>query len=501
MASRVVDSTEGRRSRRGPKAPLVRRQAQNPAAVRRSGPESFRTNVTEWVLFWALLAALAWTPYYYASNDLWAWGINAILFPSLAIAYEVAILARRKSHPVALREVVLPAILFLLVVFWILIQNAAWTPAGWHHPIWAMTAEALGRPVEGSISVNRDPATLGLLRLVTAASVFWLALQLGRNPKRASYFLIGLVTIVCAYSVYGLVNLALEPEAAHRLGSTWSTGFLTSTFVNRNHFATFVGMGLIAAAGIILKLYQRELKMGGPLRFRIASMIETTVHQGALFIGSAVALVAILLLTGSRGGIIATGMGLFVLAVLSLSGRNKSFGGKRELVMGLVFVAGISLLAFGDLFFGQIAERGLSDARRMDVYLITLRSILDAPLLGYGYGNFYDVFPMFRDRSVGTEGIWEYAHNTYLEVFQGLGLFFGSMLMLAVILLVLKCFKGAIGREEGTVSSVAAGAACLVGIHALADFSLQMQAVTLIFMAILGMGVAQSESSRRALDD
>ena len=137
----------------------------------------------------------------------------------------------------------------------------------------------------------------------------------------------------------------------------------------------------------------------------------------------------------------------------------------------------------------------------MAVYLITLRSILDAPLLGYGYGTFYDVFPMFRDQSTETRGIWEFAHNTYLEIFQGLGLLFGSALLVCVVLLVSKCFKGAIARDESMVPSVAAAVACLVGIHALADFSLQLQAVTLTFAAILGVGVAQSKSSKLALND
>jgi hypothetical protein len=38
-------------------------------------------------------------------------------------------------------------------------------------------------------------------------------------------------------------------------------------------------------------------------------------------------------------------------------------------------------------------------------------------------------------------------------------------------------------------------------VHALADFSLQIQAVALTFAGILGAGVAQSESSRVALHD
>ena len=72
----------------------------------------------------------------------------------------------------------------------------------------------------------------------------------------------------------------------------------------------------------------------------------------------------------------------------------------------------------------------------MAVYSIAIRSIINAPLLGYGYGTFADVFPMFRDQSVSTWGKWSMAHNTYLEVFQGLGLVFGSMLVASVVVLV-----------------------------------------------------------------
>lgn len=49
--------------------------------------------------------------------------------------------------------------------------------------------------------------------------------------------------------------------------------------------------------------------------------------------------------------------------------------------------------------------------------------------------------------------------------------------------------------------AIATGVAFLVGIHAMVDFSLQLQAVTLTFMAILGAGVAQSESSQQSLAD
>src|SRR2546423_15466838 len=42
----------------------------------------------ERVIFWLFVAALAWTPFWYGSNDLVAWGINAVLFPGLAARFE-----------------------------------------------------------------------------------------------------------------------------------------------------------------------------------------------------------------------------------------------------------------------------------------------------------------------------------------------------------------------------------------------------------------------------
>jgi hypothetical protein len=94
------------------------------------------------------------------------------------------------------------------------------------------------------------------------------------------------------------------------------------------------------------------------------------------------------------------------------------------------------------------------------------------------------------------------AHSTYLELFQGLGAVFGGLLVLSVAVLVLKCIRGAARRaQSSTVPVVATAVACLVGVHALVDFSLQIQAVTLTSAAILGAGVAQSESSRTDLSD
>ena len=130
--------------------------------------------------------------------------------------------------------------------------------------------------------------------------------------------------------------------------------------------------------------------------------------------------------------------------------------------------------------------------------MLTLRSLLSAPLLGFGYGTFAAVFPMFRDDSLSVYELWDKAHNTYLEIFQGLGLLFGAMLIACVVRLVWECVKGARTRKRGTtIPAIAASVSFLVGVHALVDFSLQIQAVALTYMAVLGAGVAQSFGTHR----
>jgi len=80
-----------------------------------------RGDAIDWAVFWVFVAGLAWVPYWYGSNLLAAWGINAVLFPGLAVIYEISLVARGASHPVAIKTIWVSAALFVAVVIWILI--------------------------------------------------------------------------------------------------------------------------------------------------------------------------------------------------------------------------------------------------------------------------------------------------------------------------------------------------------------------------------------------
>src|SRR5262249_8827974 len=188
---------------------------------------------------------------------------------------------------------------------------------------------------------------------------------------------------------------------------------------------------------------------------------------------------------------------------LTLRRRKQPFAQSDVIIIIIVgaLLVGAIFLIFGDVVLGKISHEGVRDQGRIGLYVITMRSILAAPWLGYGYGTFADVFRMFRDQSIGQLDGWTEAHDTYLEALQGLGLIFGPMLVATVAVLVWRCVTGEATRQMNETPGVAASVGFLLGAHALVDFSLQLPAIAITFMALLGAGVAQSESSRLTMGD
>lgn len=463
----------------------------------------WREDPSETALFCALVIGLAFVPFWLGSDRPLAWGINGVWFPTLALLYELLVLLTGRRHPVALKRIAAPAGLFCLALIWIVAQMSPSVGPSLAHPIWGMTADVLERPINGSISVNRGETAIALLRLLTAASAFWLALQLSRHPLRAHLLLQAISVIIAAYSAYGLILTAFFDTAIPLFDVPEWGGGVRATFVNHNNFATYAGLGLIVTVALTLRLFRHEVPdQAGVASYRLIKFIQAMGERGWFLLGAGFVILVALLGTGSRGGILATALGLLALFVLSFSRQRRR---RTQQIEAILFVA-IALVAgfafFGDLIAGRIASAGLADAGRLSAYVIAIRSILDTPLLGFGYGTFEDVFRMYRDQSIGTFEIWDRAHNTYLEVWQGLGLVFGSALIGAVFWLVVKCFRGALKRRrDATPAIVAAAVSLLVGVHALVDFSAQMEAIALTFMVILGAGVAQSDSSKRTISD
>ena len=169
------------------------------------------------------------------------WGIGYLIAPAPA--------------PLALRPFRPAMILFGLAAAWAAVQAAPFTPASLHHPYWSDAREVLGLPYAGAISVSPGATWSRLMGLLAYGGIFWLGLQLCRSRARAHQVLFALAAGGLRYAGYGLLDFFQS-----------GAGIVTSTFVNRNSYATYAGMTLFCGLGLVLRELARETRAGISLR-------------------------------------------------------------------------------------------------------------------------------------------------------------------------------------------------------------------------------------------
>jgi len=357
----------------------------------------------------------------------------------------------------------------------------------------------LGLSVTGSISPDPFKTYSGLLRLLTYAGVFWLSLQFCRSRERAQQVIITISLIGLVYAGYGLFVEFTGSETILWFKKTAYLENLTSTFVNRNSYATYAGLGLICATGMIFKLVG---DLGGEhisLRETIRAVVLRLLGQGWPFIVAWFVIFVALLLTGSRGGFLATAAGLVTLFIAVGVAASGEYKFSKKLAGAAALVAVGFLILSGGVTLDRLAQTAEKSDLRPQIYEQTTTAISDSPWLGTGFGTFNDVFRIYRTSAFGVTVAK--AHNTYLENTLELGIPGSVALTLSVVCLFILCVMGIRRRRRDAIyPSIGIAASVLVGSHALVDFSLQIPAVTLTYCLLMGAACAQSWSSRRPTD-
>jgi O-antigen ligase len=437
------------------------------------------------VQLWTTIAVAILAPLFFGSVDLFWVAVWTVLL-SISVLCGIAAPMDRGQGRVLLG-------FFTLCGLYVLVALVQVTPHlidGLNDPSWQRANELLGLNASPRISSRAEipPLAAGHFLLFTTSFINGFFVGASRHDSAK---LVQLVQYsILLYAIYGLAALIFTPNMVLWAPKLAYRGSLTATFINHNTAATFVG------AGVILWFCYAFSSLQSFRLSSIRSLLMTSSNESLAFkiiarSGGALVCLFALLLTGSRGGLICSCLGLFVAIILMAFNRQRFWY--------IVISGGVALAVIITLLsrIGRIGSQGLLDDARWSVYGFCLDAIRQRPLLGAGAGTFADVFPALRTESFPSAGVWEYAHSTILEIAVEMGIPIAAMILIAVVASLFILGRATVrtdGRNRRSLAAIT-GIAVLSYLHSMIDFSLQIPGYLIVFGILLGCGLARACST------
>jgi O-antigen ligase len=372
--------------------------------------------------------------------------------------------------------------------------------AAWDHPVWAMASQILARNLSASISIDPWRTGTETVKLASYAAACWLAFSIARDRELAQRLFDAVIVIGVFYVLYAFC-LAIVDVAQARLiyHQALPNPWLSGPFMLHNTFATYCGLAALAAVSRFFSLASSSLIENKGIRRFFLSLIHFIFDRGAPPLIAALLLFSAVAASASRGGFAAMIAGLIAMAAISIGlARRRERRSWSMLAMGITLVPLLGFILLNNEQLGQrfaaVLDAGTADDVRLELWATTVRMIESAPWQGLGLGTFQDAYPLYAQKVFPF--LMDKAHNDYLELAAGIGLPAALCCWFAIAWLGGHCLKGVFTRRRDRFFAVTGFCAVvLVAVHSTVDFSLQIPAVGLSFAILLGIGLAQSQSS------
>lgn len=344
-----------------------------------------------------------------------------------------------------------------------------------------------------SISVQPDVALAGALRFVGFLLLLALVLEVATRRERVQRMGMILLAGVVLQAIWALVALRWLGDFSLWGPKTAYQGVATGTFVNRNSLAAFLALGLVLGVGLLIGQGSRD-------RARLPKPPNVLARMGfgeVFILLGLVTLLLALIATQSRLGLAAAIAGVGVTLVLArMQSRATAARLMVEALLSLVAM-GVALLLYlrGEGVMVRLLAAQGDGQNRMALYRQTLEMVSIRPVTGFGFDAFGAAFEAFRTPPLLSPGNFDLAHNSYLMLWSELGVIVGSipMVLLAAAAGILwRKLKEPHGFPGMTMA--AQGALTVGAVHSAGDFSLEVPAVTYLFVTILGLGLGRSVS-------
>ncbi|MEO1065964.1 MAG: O-antigen ligase family protein [Pseudomonadota bacterium] len=293
------------------------------------------------------------------------------------------------------------------------------------------------------------------------------------------------------FAIFGLIQFLLFPDRLLIFEKKAYLDSLTSFLVNRNHAATFIGVGILMQMARITRewFWKREL-LTIPMLIYILCLLASVVALGQ---------------TLSRAGVFSTVVAaLFFLLgaglISTMKRKNRPYGGRTIWQTFVIPVAILGIVAvILPLTFQPLVQRGFSSLAtdgRLCTYETTVSAIARAWPSGYGIKQFEVLFPAFRNAECGIFGIWDFAHSVFLEALFSVGIFAIPIALGLFIPLIITFLRGIFSRRRYWFASlIGLSIILLLTLHSLLDFSLQIHGVAIYSAMCLAALASASLSS------
>jgi O-antigen ligase len=437
----------------------------------------------------ALMVLLALAPLPLGSNRPVFWALGASLLGGVGAVYFLSYARLDVPLRAMPRWLTWAAVAGGLYLGWIVIQAL---PLGLGGAVMLPSGLSL---TPATISLTPDASLLAAVRVTGYALIFVLMLQVATNRARAKRCVQALALIVTGWAVYALLAL-LQFGDTILLFDKWAYfGSATGPFVNRNSFATFLAMGLVAGAGLLVdRATQARMRMratSAPRSSLLARLTDPDTMRTYLGAVAMLLVLATLLQTDSRMGVFAGVVGM-ALTVMLIAVRRGALGlaGLLAIPVVVLTIAGLVAWLYGGALFDRVGSLERDVNVRLELYKQIVGMIAQRPWTGWGADSFEVVYQAFRAVPVSPELVWDRTHSTYLAHWVESGVLAGSIPIVLTGWAFVACLHAALRRDSDIVlPAIGAGVIATGAVHSVVDFSLEMQANVWLFLALVALAL------------
>jgi hypothetical protein len=449
-----------------------------------------------------LLVLLAVAPIPYGSNRDWSWSPLALAVGILLLGNACVQVAKPERSFVFSTSRIIAGVAMTVVVAWAFMQTAMWSPIALPQDSFASLGDTLGQRPLLRISIDDERTLTAILKLLTYAGIFWIASCLAKDSdyaRRLCWTLVGAAVFV---TMYGWVMQVMtrscvvlttsKPPFEHGNPCTFS-----GTFINSGNYSTFAGIACVICVAYIHYVLLRIEIYGNSARDRWRARLLAFTGLSGLALAALVILFGGVVYSASRSGLLSLVMAIVAMTVITnmCQGRLKGAGLSSIAAVGALTL--VTLIVAGEEVVGRFLDLFTSgDTDRVGLFAMTAEAIGLRPWTGWGLGSFEALYSLLQYPTLLLA--FDKAHNVYLENASDLGIAVSILIPVAILSIATRCIMGLNERSRDSwYAASAVGATAFVAIQSTVDFGIQIPAVAVSFSALLGVGWAQSWSSRR----